>query len=239
MMETATPVEERNGVILQPMVKLEDIPGSEIEKRALEIALAGGHSLAILYNEGCYSPQLIRAGVRLAQEITEVPVPFHGIAHPWCPCGNYGSPKVECRCSAKIIEAHLSKLGKRANDFTIWIGSSVPITPLTRYMHNKGESEAAVLKRIQAARMVPEPSDIVDTSCREMIDCYMKSVSACIDIPKVKAIAKTIARLDGQDRILIQHFAEALQYQPYTLRGFMEWVKLANPRAIEIKTGKV
>jgi|GEM_PF-2239477 len=220
-------VEEKAGTIPSVTVKLEDIPCSEMEKRALEVALAGGHPLAILYNEGAMAPQLIRAGVRLAREIN---VPFHGIAYPWCPCGNYGSPKSECRCSAKIIGAHLSKLGKRIGDFTIWIGASFP---LARYTDIKGEPEAVILKRIQAARTAPEPSDILDSSCRDLIDCYLKQVSGSLDISRVKAIAKTIARLDGRDRIEVNHLAEAIQYQPQVLHGFIEWVK---PRAVEVKS---
>jgi predicted ATPase with chaperone activity len=222
-MTAAKAIEEAVGTIPDLTVKLEDIPGSECEKRALEVALAGGHSIAILYNEGATAPQLIRSGVRLAQE---VPVPFHGIADPWCPCGNYGSPKVECRCSAKVIRTHLSKLGKRLNEFTIWIGASIP---LARYMDMKGEPETAILKRIQTARAASASSDELDSSCREMIDCYLKGVSVSLDVAKVKAIAQTIARLDGQSRLLVQHVAEALQYQPHALPGFRAWALPTSP----------
>ena len=48
-------VEMKIGTMEQPMLRLEDIPGSEMEKRALEVALTGGHPLAILYNEGSYA----------------------------------------------------------------------------------------------------------------------------------------------------------------------------------------
>ncbi len=203
------------------MVTLENIPGSEMEKRALEVALVGGHSLAILHNVGSHAPQLIRTAMRLAQEI---PVPFRGLAYPWCPCGNYGSPKAECRCSAKTIERHLSKLGKWMDRFAIWLGGTVP---LARHLHIKGESEAAVMKRVKAARAALEPSVILDASCQEMIRYYLGSVSSSLDIAKVKAIAASIARLDGQARLLVQHMAEALQYQPCALPGFRMWVTAA------------
>lgn len=225
---TAIPnVEKRIGTIPQPVLRLEDIPGSEMEKRALEVALTGGHPLAILYNTGSYATQLIQVGVRLAQE---VPVPFHGLAYPWCPCGNYGSAKEECRCSAKVIEKHLSRLGKRVDGFAIWIGATVP---LAREMLIKGEPEATILKRVQAARLLPEPSDVLDASCRDLIECYVKTVSATHDIGRVKAVAASIARLDGQDRLLVQHVAEALQYQPYALSGFSMWLK---PAVVEAST---
>lgn len=224
-MKSLQQVEEKAGIIPNMKVKLEDIPGSEMEKRTLEVALAGGHPLAILYNEGATAPQLIRAGVRLAQDI---PVPFHGLAYPWCPCGNYGSPKSECRCSAKVIGTHLSKMGKRLGDFAMWIGASFP---LARYQDIKGESEAVILKRIQAARSTPAPSDILDSSCRELMDMAMKQFHS-LDISRVKAIAGTIARLDGRNRIEANHLAEAIQYQPQVLHGFIEWVK---PMAVEVK----
>lgn len=215
-------VEEKAGTMPQVLVKLEDIPSSEMEKRALEIALIGGHPLAILYNAGSYAPQLIRTGVRLAQEGA---IPFHGIAHPWCPCGNYGSPMQECACSAKVIEKHLSKLGKRTDDFTIWIGASAP---LVREMGVRGEADAIILKRIQDARARSEPSDVLDASSRELIECYRKQISAALDLSRMKAVAASIARLDGQDRILVQHVAEALQYQPQALHGFSGWIRTPN-----------
>ena len=224
-MKSPEQVEEKAGIIPNMTVKLEDIPGSEMEKRALEVALAGGHSLVILYNDGAMAPHLIRAGVRLAQEIA---VPFHGLAYPWCPCGNYGSPKSECRCSAKVIGTHLSKLGKRLGDFTIWIGASFP---LARYVDVRGEPEAVILDRIQAARSVSEPSDVLDSSCRELMDMALKQFRP-LNISKVKASAGTNARLEGRDRIEANHLAEALQYQPQVLNGFIEWVK---PMAVEVK----
>ena len=221
------PVEKRTGTIPPTMTKLEDIPGSEMEKRALEVALTGGHPLAIIYNEGSYAVQLIQTGVRLAQE---VPVAFHALAYPWCPCGNYGSAKHECRCSSRVIEKHLSKLSKRMDGFAIWLGATVPFA---REMDRKGESESDILKRIQAARALPAPSDELDAFCRDLIAAYVGTVSATLDVAKVKSIAVSIARLDAQDRLLVQHVAEALQYQPHALPGFSMWIK---PAAVEAST---
>jgi len=228
-LEPLKPVEDKVGIMpdsFNPIVLLEDIPGSECEKRALEVALAGGYSIAFLCNEGSMAPKLMKAGMRLAGQ---TPVPFHGLAYPWCPCGNYGSPKIECRCSAKKIGAHLSKLGKRINEFTIWMGASVP---LARHMNIKGESEAVILKRIQAGRLAPEPDDSINQSCRELLDMVVNQYVS-IDIARVKAIAKTIARMEGRDKIDVQHLSEAIQYQPQVLHGFREWIK---PSAISVKS---
>ncbi len=211
------------------MIKLEDISGSEMEKRALEVALTGGHSLAILYPAGSYAPQLIQVGLRMAQE---VPVPFHGIASPWCPCGNFGSLQQDCRCSSIVLKAHLTKVGRRMDEFAIWIGASVP---LAREIGRKGESEDAILKRIQRARAAPEPSDVLDAFSLELVECYQKQGNRTFDIAKVKAVAASIARLDRQDRIQVQHIAEALQYQPYALFGFSMWSK---PKTVKARSGR-
>ena len=220
------PGEEKSETMPQLMTRLEDIPGSEMEKRALEVALTGGHALAILYNTGAYAPQLIQAGLRLSKE---VPVPFHGLAHPWCPCGNYGNPTHECNCSAKVIKAHMSKLDRRRDEFTIWIGASVP---LAREIGRKGEPEDIILKRIQEARTRPEPSVILAASSLELVECYQKQGSRTLDIGRVKAMAASIARLDGQDRTQVHHIAEALQYQSFALSGFSGWSK---PRTFEAR----
>jgi len=222
-------IEAKTGVIPPRIIKLEDIAGAEMEKRALEVALAGGHSLAILYNEGSHAPQLIQTAVRIAQEIG---VPFHGLAHPWCGCGNYGSPKVECRCSPRAIEAHLSKLAKRVGSFAIWIGASMP---LARYMHIKGEPETDFMARVIKAKASPAPSADLDAFCQDLIAAYVNTMSGRLSLPTlttVKAIAQTIARMEGADKIQTQHLAEALQYQPHAVGGFREFIR---PEQVEVK----
>ena len=219
--------EVKVGRIPEHTMRLEDIPGSEFEKRALEVALSGGHSIALLYNNGSQAPDVVKVAKRIAKENG---LPFHGLAYPWCSCGNYGSHKEECRCSAKSIEKHLVKLVKRVDDFDIWIGAS---TPVSRDYRTKGEPETDFLKRILNAREIPGPKDDLDISCREMIEAYVKNVSERLDISRATRLARTIARLDGQDKILVQHIAEALQYQPHLLGGFRDFLK---PIAVEERT---
>lgn len=215
--------EVKVGRIPEITLHLEDIPGSEFEKRALEVALAGSHPLVLLFNHGSQAPELVKVAKRIALENN---LPFHGLAYPWCQCGNYGSPQEECRCSVKSIEKHLSKLAKRLSDFDIWIGAS---TPLSRAYRTQGEPEHDFLERVVNAREIPAPKGELDMPCREMIDAYVKNVSR-LDICRVTRLAETIARLDRQDRIQIQHVAEALQYQAYLLGGFREFLK---PMAVE------
>lgn len=71
------PVEERVGSIPPRMLRLHEIPGAELEKRALEVALTGAHPIVFLFNEGSLAPDLIRSAKCMAEEYD---VPFHGLA---------------------------------------------------------------------------------------------------------------------------------------------------------------
>lgn len=238
-------IELSHGNATPIFMKMEDIPGSELEKRALEVALAGGHSLAILYNTGSMAQEVVRAGVRLAQE-NDLDISFHAIAFPFCKCGNYGSPKGECRCTMKSIEAHLTKLAKRVKEFDIWISGTIPST----HSHSqKGEKESIVMSRVKHMRGMRiglsdkriaeayNPTGRIDTTSQEMIDAYRKNVSPHLDIEKVKAIAMTIAELDYCGPIAMHHYAEAVMYQPHLLMGFNEVLEKWLGKKAEGKAG--
>lgn len=236
-------IEASHGNIPDFTLKLEDIPGSEYEKRALEVALAGGHSMAILYNSGSMAQEIVRVGVRLAQEID---VPFHAIAFPWCKCGHYGSPRGECLCSHKSIISHLEKLAKRVKDFDIWISASMPSV---RSRLQKGELESVFMGRVKHMRAIRmgmsdkkvqeayNPSGTIDATSQAMIDAYLKNVSPRLDIDKVKAIALTIAELDFCGPVGVCHFAEALQYQPQIKNRFNEVIPNCLAETVEVQAG--
>ena len=195
---------------------LEEVVGSEVEKRALEVALSGGHSMVIYYNTGSFAPMLMGVGHRMA---VEAGISFSGEAIPWCPCGNFGSHNKECTCTDQELKKKWGKLRKLKGGFAIWVGGTIP---LTREYTRHGELESVVMKRILAARELKEPEDILDTYSRELVACFQNSYSSGLDVEGVKAVARTIARMDGQEKVQVQHVAEALQYQPNSLLRLVE-----------------
>ena len=224
----------------QTAPRLELIAGHEYEKRAIEIALIGNHPVCFLINKGSEIPQLLMTANRIA---LEQQIPFKGLAYFWCPCGNYGSPKDECRCKYPVIEKHLVKLAKQVSEYDIWSQS----TSYPKQYHI-GEVEEDVVERIIKARKFREDNrdnqggsnqepiiDLsLDTESMELIKQYKKVVSAKVDVGRVIRLAKTIAYADGvyihcqdgQFLIQVRRVIEALQYQPYTMAGLQEILKL-------------
>jgi predicted ATPase with chaperone activity len=193
---------------------LEEVIGSEVEKRALEIALSGGHSMVILYNTGSFAPTLMDVGRRMAEEAG---IPFWGEAIPWCPCGNFGSHLKECTCTDQELKRYFGRLVELKGEFAIWVGGTIP---LAREYTRHGELESIVMKRILAAREAKEPEDTLDACSRDLVTCYQKAHGSELDVDGMKAVARTIARMDGQEKVQVQHVAEALQYQPNSLLRF-------------------
>ena len=198
-------IEIQNGETKATMPDIDSIPGHEGLRRAIEVALVGGHPLAIVCLDNSAATELVR-GVLGAVKVHGIP--FHALVMPPCPCGNYGSVKRECRCSAKTIERHLTKVMKRRNEFDIFVES---VGPLARDIGIKPEPFAAVIHRILAARQRPEPkadignSDLFRMYCREFgADAVMAA--------KVKTVAQSVARLAGDDSVAEHHIVEAIQY---------------------------
>jgi predicted ATPase with chaperone activity len=190
---------------------LEEVVGSEVEKRALEVSLSGGHSMVILYNTGSFAPMLMGVGRRMA---LEAGIPFWGEAIPWCPCGNFGSHLKECTCTEQELKKKWGKLRKMKGEFAIWVGGTIP---LAREYTRHGELESIVMKRVLAVREAKEPEDILDTYSRALVAHFQNSYSSEFDVEGMKAVARTIARMDGQEKVQVQHVAEALQYQSNSL----------------------
>ena len=225
-------------VLTSSAPRLELIAGHEYEKRAIEIALIGNHPVCFLINKGSEIPQLLMTANRIAKELQ---IPFKGLAYFWCPCGNYGSPKDECECKYPAIEKHLKKLAKQVSEYDIWSQS----TSYPKQYHI-GEVEEDVVERIVNAREFKKKNgddnqepmiDLsLDSESMAVINQYQKVVSAKVDVGRVKRLAKTIAYADDYNHYLtikdrqyliqLRHVIEALQYQPYTMAGLQEILKL-------------
>ena len=225
-------------VLTSSAPRLELIAGHEYEKRAIEIALIGNHPVCFLINKGSEIPQLLMTANRIAKELQ---IPFKGLAYFWCPCGNYGSPKDECECKYPAIEKHLKKLAKQVSEYDIWSQS----TSYPKQYHI-GEVEEDVVERISNAREFRKKNGCddnepiidlsLDSESMAVINQYQKVVSAKVDVGRVKRLAKTIAYADDYNHFLankdrqyliqLRHVIEALQYQPYTIAGLQEILKL-------------
>lgn len=151
-----------------------------------------------------------------------------------CPCGFYGHPKIECKCSPAAKKRYMDKIsGPVLDRIDIHIEVS-PVEYSQLSSREKGESSAEIKKRVNAARQLqrhrfkgsgiscnakmtpqitkkccvlsPEADGLLKISFEKM------GLSARA-YDKILRISRTIADLDGSNNIEMQHIAEALQYR--------------------------
>ena len=151
-----------------------------------------------------------------------------------CPCGHYGDPLKECRCSLSDILRYRKRLsGPLMDRMDIFVDvPRVDYDKLTGEGH--GETSADVRSRVGAAARIQEErlaerkatcnadmnaKDVMEF-CRltsrgkEVLHTAMRQLHlSARAYHRVLKVSRTIADLDGADLIDTPHVAEALQYR--------------------------
>lgn len=159
-----------------------------------------------------------------------------------CPCGNNGSTEKECVCSPIVLKRYKDKIsGPIIDRIDLWI--EVP-----RISHEKlsakktSEGSQTIKNRVIEARKVQEKrfakfnrkissnSEMTARDIEEMIDLD-PSVTQILNASaeklglsgrayhRVIKLARTIADLDGSEKIGTNHILEAIQYRPKHLNN--------------------
>jgi len=151
-----------------------------------------------------------------------------------CPCGYYGDPTHECKCSPQHITRYRSRISGPLMD-RIDIHVEVPAVPYKDLMAKAAsESSEKIRERVSAARLIQSRrfteakiySNAQMRSRHIRIYCGIDDASAkllemAIDklglsaraYNRILKIARTIADLDGQTDIQVSHISEAVQYR--------------------------
>ncbi len=151
-----------------------------------------------------------------------------------CPCGNLGHPSRSCRCSEKSRRAYLAKLsGPLLDRLDVHVGLP-PVEVGALVGDKRGESSATVRARVVAARNVQlwrKESGTTSATCNSALPPRELALIAPLDKPgerliesaverlglsaraftKVVRVARTIADLEGSERLQAVHVAEAIQ----------------------------
>jgi len=153
-----------------------------------------------------------------------------------CPCGYLGDPKKECRCTPRQILHYQSKLsGPLLDRIDLHINvPAVEIEKLIPQIKSPQESSAEIRKRVVAARKIQNRRfagrDIhtnaqmknkhIKEFChltnealillKQAVNNYNLSARTYFRLIKV---SQTIADLAGEEKITVEHIAEALQYR--------------------------
>lgn len=153
-----------------------------------------------------------------------------------CPCGNAGDPTRRCSCAAGDIVRYRARL---SGPMTDRIDLHVPLGPVglrTLMALRRGESSAAIRRRVEAARdrqrtrygstphcscnaqAPPSSLDLhsaLAPDARTMLDRAADRVALTArGYHRVIKVARTIADLDAEPVIGLPHLAEALRYRP-------------------------
>jgi len=146
-----------------------------------------------------------------------------------CPCGFYGDPTRECRCSPAIIKRYLGKISGPLLD-RIDIQIEVPAVPYKELRAGEEtETSAAMRTRVTQARELQQsrgcmnsgmPTRLIRQQCaldatgERTLEMAMKRMSLSARAhDRILKVARTIADLDGSTSIAAKHIAEAIQYR--------------------------
>ncbi|MDA0712757.1 MAG: YifB family Mg chelatase-like AAA ATPase [bacterium] len=149
-----------------------------------------------------------------------------------CPCGNWGSPKRKCSCSAVEVNRYKNRLSGPLLD-RIDLHVEVPPVDLMALQSTKpGESSAQILNRVCLARKIQQgrlrpgitnatmsKAELVATATptgagQKLLGMAMERLGlSARAYDRVLRVARTIADLKSDHNIESEHIAEALQYR--------------------------
>ena len=171
-----------------------------------------------------------------ARYTVEYPCSFMFVAsmNP-CPCGYYGDPTHHCVCTPGQIGRYLSKISGPLLD-RIDLHVEVPVVPFKQLSQMQpGESSATIRERVIKARQMQEQRyrdykgvycnaqmtermlhefAEPDTDSLDMLRTAMERLSlSARAYSRILKVARTIADLEGSERIQSYHIAEAIGYR--------------------------
>ena len=151
-----------------------------------------------------------------------------------CPCGYFGHPTRSCTCSAAAAQRYLARVSGPLLD-RIDLHIEVPPVQFDELAARKpGESSAAIRERVNAAREVQKKRFAgTEVSCNAYMTPAMIGTYCALDAAgeklmqgaferlgltarshdRILRMARTIADLEGSERIEAAHLAEAIQYR--------------------------
>ncbi|MDL1970749.1 MAG: YifB family Mg chelatase-like AAA ATPase [Candidatus Desulfofervidaceae bacterium] len=151
-----------------------------------------------------------------------------------CPCGYLGDPRHQCTCTYLQIQRYRAKVSGPLLD-RIDLHVDVPAVDYRELKQPlQGETSAQIRERVEQARRIQIQrfqkagiycnaqmgSKLVNTICvldnagQKLLEAAMEKLGlSARAYTRILKIARTIADLEGEERILPQHVAEAIQYR--------------------------
>ncbi|MBN1593203.1 MAG: YifB family Mg chelatase-like AAA ATPase [Candidatus Coatesbacteria bacterium] len=151
-----------------------------------------------------------------------------------CPCGHLTNPKVACKCTPVQIQRYRSRISGPLLD-RIDIHLDVPVVPYSDLAKWKPGEESQVIRerinearKVQQARFVDEPifcnahmlsKDLkqhckLDAECESIMESAINRMGmSARAYDRILKVARTIADLANEPKLLPEHISEAIQYR--------------------------
>ncbi|MEP1216735.1 MAG: YifB family Mg chelatase-like AAA ATPase [Marinobacter sp.] len=167
---------------------------------------------------------------RAARQVT-FPARFQVVAamNP-CPCGYLGHPSIDCQCTPQQVLSYRAKIsGPLLDRFDLHVEVPVQSGEILMQREGDGEPSAVVRERVNRARQrqvqrgtvnsTLSGSELhdhcrVDQSGETMLSSAMERLGlSARALHRILRVARTLADLEGQERIGNCHLVEALGYR--------------------------
>lgn len=146
-----------------------------------------------------------------------------------CPCGYFGDPHRECRCTPPQIQRYVGKISGPLLDRIDIHVETPPVKYRELHSTPQSESSAQIRERVIQAREIQirrgfanarMPTKAIRTICK-LDSAGEKTLEAAVERMGLSArahdrilkTARTIADLAGEEGISVRHLAEAVQYR--------------------------
>ena len=176
-----------------------------------------------------------------AKETVSYPARFTLVAamNP-CPCGNLGNPLKPCTCSPMQVNRYKSRISGPLLDRIDLTVNLNPIKYTDWNQASEGESSAQIRERVLRARdiqrarfagtttpanafmTVPQIKEFcpLPPGADSVLEAAMRKFGlSARSLDKILKTARTIADLEGKEKIEVKHLIEVMQYRPLDRKG--------------------
>lgn len=151
-----------------------------------------------------------------------------------CPCGYYGDESGRCTCTPGMISRYLSKISGPLMDRVDLNIKVMPVEKELLVAGERGESSEVIARRVKMARDIQNErfksagiytnaqmdANLLSVYC-ELGDEEKRFMNGIMDTFSLSArsysrilrISRTLADMDGAEKIKIEHISEAVQYR--------------------------
>jgi predicted ATPase with chaperone activity len=191
----------------------DDIKGHTTAKRALEVALVGGHTVMLYGPAHVGKKTLASVFPTVAANCVDT-----------CFCGNHKSVTKPCICTAQSARRYTRRIYCAMQEVDMVI--EVCEVPMKEYQSSYCPDHTHMLERVKAAQaiMTEYTAMALDDAGERLREMACRRLSFTYnDWTRCMRVARTIACMDHSKGIQAKHVAEAVQYKQMTAHLLREW----------------